>query len=1478
MASVEVFLKEPSEGLLEDLSSEQLIRVAEHFGLDVGDKRMRENMKNILKANLFDEGCFKAPAAGPVGSSVVSDRDDVTLTFEQRKELLCLQMEKLKHETELKRLELDERRLTLHARDARDFVGGSSSSFDVGGSLRLVPQFNERDPDIFFSLFERVAENRGWSDSERTLLLQCVLTGKAQEAYSALSLAESRVYLSVKAAVLKIYELVPEAYRQKFRSWEKSGKQSHVEFARDLDTFFGRWCVASEVDTFGALCDMMVLEKFKDSVPGHIAVYISEHKVKTAAEAAVLADEYVLTHGGDFRAPESGMYRGPSKWEEKRPPRHGKSEYTTRGQFQSDFSKVCNFCKGRGHWKAECPKANARRGNSGGRVNSGVCAVSVAPVSVVSSPQQFKSRREPDFSAFVSEGRVSLVGGTSVPVKILRDTAAHDSYILSSVLPFSRDSDTGDFVLMWGMGLRAEPVPLHSLCIDCGLVQGEVAMGVRPELPIGGVDVILGNGLAGNRVWADIPPPPIVSSTPIIVPGNLDENAQCFPEVFTACAVTRAMSRAQQEPEQGEEVDEIDVVNVPDSLLSVSRSVLEAEQKADSSLSQMFDAVLSKEAGRSAAGGYLQQEGLLVRKWSPHGVSFVGKPVFQVVVPEKFRGEVLKAAHDQLGHLGVRKTYNYILRYFFWPRLKKDVSSYIKTCPTCQVTGKPNQGIAPAPLYPIPAVSQPFEHLVIDCVGPLPRSKAGSNYLLTVMCQSTRYPAAYPLRSITTRSVVRALTQFISIFGIPKVIQSDQGSNFASHLFSQVLKQLRVKHNMSSAYHPQSQGALERFHQTLKSLLRGYCVELDQDWEEGLPWLLLAAREVVQDSTGFSPNELVFGHSVRGPLAMLRDAAAPSSEPPSNLIDFVNGFRHRLYSAGEMAKSKLSVSQGKMKHLYDRRAEGRIFSPGDQVLALLPLIHSPFQARFCGPFTVLRRVSDRDYILSTPNRRKATQLYHVNLLKPYYCRDSKSVSAVAAAGSPFSEGEDDGVTAPDDGLLRGRLSNSETLRNLPVLLAHLTGEQSSQLSALIRSFPSLFGDTPSRTHLVKHDIDVGTATAIRQRFYRVSEEKRKVMDGEIGYMLENGIAEASSSSWASPCLLVEKADKSPRFCTDFRKVNAVTKPDAYPLPRIEDCIDQVGAAQFVSKFDLLKGYWQVPLTDRAREISAFITPSGLFSYTVMSFGLRNAPATFQRLMNMVVSRLDGCAVYLDDVVIYSEMWQEHIACIQSLFAKATVVYLGKVVGQGKVCAVQAKVSAVEEYPAPTTKKELQRFLGLVGYYRSFCKNFSTVVAPLTDLLKGSARFVWSSSCQRAFDDIKSVLCSSPVLAAPRMDHPFELQVDASDVGAGAVLLQKDTNGVGRPVSFYSKKFNAFQLNYSVIEKETLALIWALQHFDVYVGSSVPLVVYTDHNPLTFLHSVHCPNRRLMRWMLYLQSYCLDIRHIKGSENVVADALSRVYSS
>lgn len=1516
---VDEFVDSPSVALLDQCTKDQLLLIAEKYKIEIQDRKLKETVKDSLKAGLLKQGIFPVVGTPSSGSTGVF----AGLSFEQQRELLLLKqshefqlkqkelaLEEMKNRTEMARLELQNKKLNLIQEGK--LLGSESpdgvkvEAFDIFSNLRLLPKFNEKDPDSFFSLFERIAEARKWPEGDQALMLQCVLTGRAQEAYSTLSADDCKVYKRVKSAVLKAYELVPEAYRQRFRGWKKGDKQSQVEFVRDLTAHFGRWCTASEVDTFEKLCDLVILEQFKNSVPTNVATYITEHKVSSPGQAAVLADEYVLIHRNNFSASGSVKLRRDSYAPQKgASDSFAKSDHGKRDR--QAVGETCNYCKGSGHWKSECPVLKSKSKFSNTNIRPAALANSFIPVAMdVQKVEPIQQKNMVDFGPFISEGFVSLPGSDKqVPVKILRDTGSFDSFVRESVLPFSSDTDTGGFVLARGMGMVVFPSPVHSLCLFSGLVNGDVEMGVRKELPVDGVDVILGNGLAGLQVWAEGPLPHVVTKN---VPSQSQpESDPDIAIVYPACAVTRAMTSAHDAHGaiENSELETVEVsVTLPDQFTSMSKSELVAEQENDSSLKELFDKVLPLGEINSSAHGYFLHEGLLFRKWVPHGEALVGEAVFQFVVPRKFRDLVLQTCHDNVaGHPGVKKTYDRVLQYCFWPRLKRDVSAYIKTCRTCQLTGKPNQSIRPAPLCPIPVVEQPFDHLIIDCVGPLPRSKLGHTYLLTVMCQVTRYPAAYPLRTITTKSVVKALTQFISVFGIPKIIQSDQGSNFTSHMFAEILQQLHIKHSKASVYHAQSQGALERFHQTLKSLLRSYCTELGCDWEEGLPWLLLAAREVVQESTGFSPNDLVFGHKVRGPMAVLRDSWEIAA-PPQNLLDYVNGFRHRLVLAVESAKEKLVKSQHKMKTLYDRRAEPKQFHAGDQVLVLQPIVTSPFEAKFSGPYTVVRQVSDLNYIIATPNSRKTTRLCHVNLLKPFYARQtvgkgesgsgmvnaSVCTSAVALSSSPVVSLEE---SSTPDVVLQGRLRNSESLQNLGGIMANLEDEKRAELIAVIESYPALFSDVPSRTHLVEHDVDVGDAVPIKQRFYRVSLEKRKQLDKEVQYMLDNHIAEPCSSSWASPCLLVNKPDKTFRPCTDFRKVNNITKPDLFPLPRMEDCIDQVGSATYVSKFDLLKGYWQVPLSKRAQEICAFITPSGLYKYTVMPFGLRNAPATFQRLMNQVVAGLDGCAVYLDDVVIYSDTWSEHIQRIKALFdklvwagltvnlakcefAKATVTYLGKVVGQGQVRMSQDKVVAIVKYPPPNTKKELMRFLGMVGYYRSFCRNFSSVVEPLTALLKKDTQFVWSDRCRQAFENVKALLCAAPVLAAPRLNEAFSLQVDASNVGAGAVLLQAGDHGVEKPVAFFSRKFNKYQLNYSVIEKEALALIWALQHFDVYLGSGLtPLVVYTDHNPLTFLRSLQNPNQRLMRWALFLQPYHLDIRHIKGSENVVADALSRL---
>lgn len=299
--------------------------------------------------------------------------------------------------------------------------------------------------------------------------------------------------------------------------------------------------------------------------------------------------------------------------------------------------------------------------------------------------------------------------------------------------------------------------------------------------------------------------------------------------------------------------------------------------------------------------------------------------------------------------------------------------------------------------------------------------------------------------------------------------------------------------------------------------------------------------------------------------------------------------------------------------------------------------------------------------------------------------------------------EADGIDDKDVPMSCGRLSNSVILTTLPTYLSYLSDEHRADVIDLITAFPVLFNDVPSQTTVLWHDIDVGENSPIKQHAYQVNPCKRQVMKDEVEYLVCNGFAIASQSPWSSPCILAPKFDSSFRFCTAFRKINRITKADSFPLPKTEDCVNRVGSARFVTKLDLLKGYWQVPLMPRASEISAFVTPDAFMQYTVMAFGMRNAPATFQRLMHTVLPEVQNCEVYLDDVVIYSMSWKDHLNTLNSVFqrlseasltvnlskcefAKAVVTYLGKVVGQGQVKPLCAKVEVIAEFPSPTNKR------------------------------------------------------------------------------------------------------------------------------------------------------------------------------------------------
>ncbi|KAJ1177696.1 hypothetical protein NDU88_002948 [Pleurodeles waltl] len=327
-------------------------------------------------------------------------------------------------------------------------------------------------------------------------------------------------------------------------------------------------------------------------------------------------------------------------------------------------------------------------------------------------------------------------------------------------------------------------------------------------------------------------------------------------------------------------------------------------------------------------------------------------------------------------------------------------------------------------------------------------------------------------------------------------------------------------------------------------------------------------------------------------------------------------------------------------------------------------------------------------------------------------------------------------------------------------------------------------------------------------------------------MIELGVIEPSVSPWCSPVVLVPKPDGSIRFCIDFRKLNSISLFDTYPIPRVDDVLEKIGRAKYMSTLDLTKGYWQIPLFPEDKEKTAFSTQSGLYQFTVLPFGLHGAPATFQRLMDHLLKPFSKfAAAYLDDVVIFSNTWIEHLEHLSQVFdtlatagltanpkkcmlGKTDISYLGYIIGDGKLRPQMSKIEAISNAPNPKTKKDLRSFLGLVGYYRRFIPAYSTLAAPLTDLLAKSLPNILApfSEIQRAsLDTLRSILTTEPVLQCPDFSKPFHLYTDASNVGLGGVLAQPDQDGRDHPIVFISRKLLPRECHYPIIEKECLAI-------------------------------------------------------------------------
>ena len=385
---------------------------------------------------------------------------------------------------------------------------------------------------------------------------------------------------------------------------------------------------------------------------------------------------------------------------------------------------------------------------------------------------------------------------------------------------------------------------------------------------------------------------------------------------------------------------------------------------------------------------------------------------------------------------------------------------------------------------------------------------------------------------------------------------------------------------------------------------------------------------------------------------------------------------------------------------------------------------------------------------------------------------------------------------------------------------------------LVNEYRDTFALNPNeleRTSLVEHHIDTGSHSPIRQRPYRVPFAQKERIEQCIDNMLELGVIRPSTSAWSSPVILIKKPDGSDGFCCDLRKVNSVTKKDSYPLPKISDTLDTLSGSQFFTSLDLMSGYWQISMDSTSREKTAFVTHAGLFEFNVMPFGLCNAPSCFQRLMECVLRGLNWkiALIYLDDVLVYSRTFEDHIKHLRLVFdrfreanlklkpkkchfGQNKVKYLGHVITKDGIRPDPEKISAIREYPVPCKVKDVRAFLGLANYYRKFVKNFAKIAGPLHDLTKKGLKFQWNDACQTAFDRLKDAFTQAPILAYPDFTIEFTLATDASDEGLGYVLGQIQ-NGREVVIGYGGRKLNPAEKNYRVTELNEKHWPWSPEY-------------------------------------------------------------------
>ncbi|KAJ8029627.1 hypothetical protein HOLleu_29069 [Holothuria leucospilota] len=1319
---------------------------------------------------------------------------------EEREERRIARVEELKLENSAK----DHDGETKTGNQSNQASGVSTPYHSKSGKRPKLPMFQEdRDSmDAFLLRFENYATVHGWDrDKEWAVNLSHLLTGKGLEAYSALSAEEMKNYDVLKTAILKRYRLTEDGFRSKFRAAKPENGETPGQFIFRLSTYATRWIELSETKkTYEELLNLIVKEQFLRSVHKDLSLFLKERYPKDLKAMASMAEKYLEAHGGWPNRPRSAPNQTSNNSSNNTKPQN-----TGQGHARP-LKRTCFVCGKEGHLARNC--RNRVRSTTAACVseernsNQGESSLdSEIPVNVTNHQSQTLSNEmvgsnpsetacmvhvikgDCHIESALKEGEVTLQCGHKLPllsaacseskrcllpvtpgfvglekVQVLRDTGCSGVVVRSNLVKDEQlTGETRTCVLIDNTVRR---FPLAKISISTPYFTGQVKAMCMTN-PV--YDLVLGNI------------PEIAAADDKVVQSKF--NAKNDKGIQTEVIHTRSFSTSTTEivgtvETRGQlgKSKAFKPLRVSRGSQVLSVDDLKEAQNMDPTLRKCREMVGKGQETKNQGSTqkYFKKDGILMREFTNRKFEY-GNTITQVVVPKQYRAQVMKLAHESIlgGHQGANKTTKKVLSNFYWPGVLADVRRYCQSCDLCQRTA-PKGRVTKVPLGEMPLIDAPFDRVGVDIVGPIqPCSERGHKYILVMMDYATRYPEATPMKTIEAERVAEELMIMFTRLGIPREILTDLGSQFTSGVMKELSRLLSIKNLTTTPYHPACNGLVERFNASLKSMLKKLCEEKPKDWDRYIAPILFAYRETPQDSTGFSPFELLYGRTIRGPMGILRELWTRQIDVPETKLayQYVLDLKERLEETCKIAQKELAKNLVRYKKYYNRRARNRQFSAGEEVLLLLPTEKSKLLLQWKGPFRVVAKQGALDYKIALGSGEKT---FHANLLKKYHRRDvegtndenteAHSVLEVVCISVIEEEVWEDAIekaTLTNEDLLHmPSLKAQETFKDVKVS-ERLDQSQRQEVIRLLGSFQDVLTDLPGRTTLGEHKIRLIDQGPVRKKPYPIPHALRDKVKEEVNQMLQMGLIEHSESPYASPLVIVKKPDGSNRYCCDMRFINRKTIFDAEPIPDPEEIYTKLSKDHYFTKIDLTKGYYQVPMAVDSKQYTAFITHDGLYQFRVMPFGLVNAPATFSRIMRALLHGMSNVNNYIDDILIHTGTWGEHLTILKELLKRLRKVnltarpkkcfvgyeeieFLGHIVGHGSIRPKQEKTEAIRKAERPKTKKQLRSFLGLVGFYRRYIPNFAMIACPLTDLTKkGEPNNInWSESQELAFHTLK----------------------------------------------------------------------------------------------------------------------------------------------